>query len=419
MKENKKNITGVIIAALCVIFGITLIVAAVLCIFSLHIRPEEGDASAQAVVAEKEMPPEAEEEEAAPSPKPTQEPKEDLMPKAESNPGFSLSQLTPAEDTAVYEPADVVEKVMDGITGVTSYRYYKEKEDYAAYSSGTAFVASGEGYVITNAHIVSTADKVELTMNDGSTVEAQMVGFDSNTDIAVLKIPAEKVTTVLSLGNSDTIRVGEYVLAVGNPLSSYSLYGSVSLGIVSGKAREINIDGFTNNYIQTDAALNPGNSGGPLFDLHGFVVGMNSAKAMTAGYDDYGNTLSSEGIGFSIPINDVIVIANRLIQGGTLVRPGVGIAVYTLDADTAGEVGLVPGVLVSSVTEYGPADTAGMKAGDVIVKFNGVDVLEQSVIVEGVAACQVGDTVTFTVYRDGAYLDIAVTVGNMNIFNNQ
>lgn len=325
-----------------------------------------------------------------------------------------------ASNASVYEtPADVVDSAKNGVVSILNYHYNTKTGNYFAFGSSSGFIVSDKGYILTNAHAVSNAKRLEVSFFDQTSVDALMVGFDLTTDIAVIKIPEESVSCVLPLGNSDQIRVGEYVLAIGNPLSSDNLYGTVSLGIVSGKDRAVNIDGFTNNFIQTDAALNPGNSGGPLLNMCGSVVGMNTAKAISAGYDDYGNSISSEGIGFSLPINDVAQIANILIQHGEIPRPGIGITVYTLDAENAETLKTVVGVYVDSVNSGSPADIAGMKAGDVIVKFNDISISDQDQLIELVKAMQIGGVSKLTVFRNGEYIELSVSIGNMNDFNNK
>lgn len=354
-----------------------------------------------------------------PTYKPTKEPAfpDVSISYATPEPEFFLSQ-TKEESSASFEsPADIVDAVKDGVVGITNYHYDRNKDSYFAYGNSSGFIVSESGYILTNAHAVSDAKKLEVTFSDSSVAEALMVGFDLTTDIAVIKIPEEKVLCYLTLGDSSVVRSGEYVLAIGNPLGSEDLYGTVSMGIISGTNRQVNIDGFTNTFIQTDAALNPGNSGGPLLNMQGHVIGMNTAKSITAGYDSYGQSISSEGIGFSLPINDVILIANTLIQNGFIPRPGIGITVYTLNAEDAESVNLVEGVFIDSVNEGSPAESAGLLAGDVIVKCNGETLTDKDRLVELVKSTPMGEKLSVTVYRSGEYLDFEISIGNMNDFN--
>ena len=267
------------------------------------------------------------------------------------------------------------------------------------------------------AHVVSGAAAVDVLFSDGEKKPALVVGADVNTDIAVLKVEGEDYPA-LPIGDSNALRVGEYVIAIGNPLSSYELYGTVTFGIISATAREINIDGFVNTYLQTDAAINFGNSGGPLINMAGQVIGMNTAKSLTAGYDSRGNAISAEGIGFALPIQNVIEIANVILKEGSLVRPGIGVQIRTVDQETAAENGVPVGCRIEELTEGAPADQAGLKVGDIITKADDVTVTVNDDVVNYVRSKEVGDKVAFTVYREGEYLTITVTVGDMNRFSN-
>lgn len=311
---------------------------------------------------------------------------------------------------------DVVEAVSPAVVGIVNYQKVTGYPELMAVSSGSGFVVSEDGYILTNAHVVSGAVQLEVLFEDGSSVWAQLVGRDIPTDIALLKIEKEGLT-VLPMGNSDYIRPGEYVLAIGNPLDSYQLYGTVTFGIISAVAREINIEGYVNSYLQTDAAINLGNSGGPLVNLNGQVVGMNTAKSVVAGYDENGNAVAAEGIGFALPINMVIDIANKILIEGGVSRPGVGLQVQDLSEASARLNGLVPGVLVSGVTVGGPAEQAGLQVNDVIVKLNGEALTDRDVLVSFCQSCAEGDSMTLTIYRNGQYLDVVLVVGNINDFS--
>ena len=347
--------------------------------------------------------------EAADTPMPTESPVSTQAPvesqESVSN-GLAILSLLP----------DIVEKTNPAVVGVINYQMVTGAEDPVAYASGSGFIVSEAGYVLTNAHVISGATKLEVLFSDGSTVSAALVGKDVPTDIAVLKIEKEGLT-VLPIGDSDAVRPGEFVLAIGNPLDSYQLYGTVTYGIISGVARQINIDGYVNMYMQTDAAINLGNSGGPLINLKGEVIAMNTAKSVSAGTDDNGTTIAAEGIGFALPIKNVVEIANQLILNGSVARPGVGLKVYTFTEEMARLGQLVPGVYVESVTASSPAELAGMQAGDVIVKLNGQALTDSDVLVSYCRSCTPGDTLNLTVYRGGEYLDITIEIGNINSFS--
>ena len=312
---------------------------------------------------------------------------------------------------------DVVEAASASVVGIIQYQPNARTGRLEEYGSGSGFIVSENGYVLTNAHVVSGAAAVDVLFSDGEKKAAQIVGADVTMDVAVLKVEGEGYPA-LPIGDSNALRVGEYVIAIGNPLSTYQLYGTVTFGVISGTAREINIDGFVNTYLQTDAAINFGNSGGPLINMAGQVVGMNAAKSITAGYDSNGNTVSAEGIGFALPINNVIEIANVILREGGMVRPGIGVTIRAVDEETA-ELNQVPaGCRIEDVTAGAPADQAGLKVGDIVTEVDGFVVLENDDMVEYVRSKAVGDVVEFTVYREGEYLTIPVAIGDMNKFGN-
>lgn len=348
--------------------------------------------------------------EAAAQPEVTEAPVEEPVEEPESTP-VQDNQMRTFESIP-----DVVEAVNPAVVGVLNYQYVTGYTELMAVGSGSGFVVSEDGYVLTNAHVVSGAKRLEVLFEDGTSIVAELVGRDIPSDIALLKIEKEGLT-VLPMGNSEYIRQGEYVLAIGNPLDSQQLYGTVTFGIISATAREINIDGYVNTYLQTDAAINLGNSGGPLVNLNGQVVGMNTAKSVVAGYDENGNAVAAEGIGFALPINMVIDIANQILIYGGVDRPGVGLQVQDLTETAAQLKGLISGVLVAGVTAGGPAEEAGLQVNDIIVKLNGEELENRDVLVSYCQSCAVGDSMTLTVYRNGQYLDIVLVIGNINDFS--
>ncbi len=225
--------------------------------------------------------------------------------------------------------------------------------------NGSGMILSKDGYVLTNNHVVSTADKIVVTLNDGRQYPAKLVGRDSYADVAVLKIEAPNLTPV-ALGDSAKLRPGEWVLAVGSPLG---FDHTVTIGIVSALSRKIPDLNASLSFIQTDAAINPGNSGGPLVNLKGEVIGINTAVSGRG-----------QNIGFAIPINDLKEITNTLIAGKQLIRPWLGISMVELNPDLAKHVGLPPatqGIVVAQVMQNSPAYKAGLMQGDVILKVDG------------------------------------------------
>lgn len=315
---------------------------------------------------------------------------------------------------------DIYDAVSPGVVGVLNYTQAttsKGKIIDELYGSGTGFVVSSKGYILTNAHVVEGASKVTVQVfGEEEEREALLIGSDSETDIAVLKVEGAQLQP-LKLGDSDAVRVGEYVLAIGNPLSSDELANTLTYGIISATKREVTIDNYTNTYLQTDAAINFGNSGGPLINLDGEVIGINSAKTITAGYDEMGNAVSAEGIGFALPINQVQKIMEVLIEKGYVERPGIGVTVSTIDAELADEYDVPVGALVESVVKDRPADRAGVLAGDIITEANGTAITSHQQLVGIVLGCIIGDELKIKVFRDGEYLDITIVLGNKSEMN--
>ena len=315
---------------------------------------------------------------------------------------------------------DIYDAVSPGVVGVLNYKQTqnsKGKTINELYGSGTGFVVSSAGYILTNAHVVDGASKVTVKVyGEEKERDAILIGSDTETDIAVLKVNDASLQPLV-LGDSDQVRVGEYVLAIGNPLSTDELANTITYGIISATKREVTIDNYTNTYLQTDAAINFGNSGGPLINMKGEVIGINSAKTVTAGYDEMGNALSAEGIGFALPINQVQKIMQVLITKGYIERPGIGVTVATVTEDMADEAGVPAGVLVESVVKGKPAEQAGILAGDIILEANGEKVSTHEQLVSLVKGCMIGDQLKVKVYRDGKTLDLTIVIGNKTEMN--
>ena len=303
----------------------------------------------------------------------------------------NAKSLTPQE---VY--AQNVNSVV-GILATTNVNVFGQVSSSAA--SGTGFVISDDGYIITNCHVIEGSDSIEVSMYDGSTYSATVVGEDSTNDIALLKIEASNLQPV-SIGDSDQLQVGEMVVAIGNPLGELTY--SQTVGYISALDRTINTDGTPINMLQTDAAINPGNSGGPLLDMDGNVIGITTAKYAS---DEI------EGLGFAIPINDAITIAYDLMQYGYVQgRPNLGITVRDLNQMTASAYNLPMGVYVDSVNSGSCSEKAGMQAGDIITAVDDNAVLAYTDLVSELTQHQAGDTITVTVYRSGSYQDLKVTL---------
>jgi len=273
-------------------------------------------------------------------------------------------------------------------------------------SSGSGVILTDDGYIVTNNHVVKDADVIEvITNNQKQSYKAKIIGTDPSTDLALLKIEGSNLPH-LTLGNSDNVEIGEWVLAVGNP---FNLTSTVTAGIVSAKGRNINI---VNNqfpiesFIQTDAAINPGNSGGALVDLNGKLIGINTAIAS--------NTGSYNGYGFAIPVNIVAKIVKDLIEFKEVQRGFTGMDVKDIDADLAKKLNINNnlGVYVSSVLAEGPADNAGLRAGDIIIKVNGREIDSKSIFDEHIEYLRPGEKAKMTIIRNGKEMEFAVSLLN-------
>jgi serine protease Do len=272
-------------------------------------------------------------------------------------------------------------------------------EDQRHEQSGTGFVVDKNGYIVTNNHVVEHGDKILVKLHDDSTeYRARVVGTDLETDLAVIKIDAHKPLEPVSIGNSDSVQVGDWAVAIGSP---FTLEESVTAGIVSALGRDINQNGFQ-RFIQTDAAINPGNSGGPLVNIRGEVIGVNTMIATSRG--------GSEGVGFALPSNMVVRVYNDIIRDGTVSRGSIGIKFLT-DAkpETLEGLGVNHGVIVREIfPKDGPSAKAGLKANDIITSINGTPVKDGNDLLSHVADAPVGSTLTLAVDRDGKNMEFKV-----------
>jgi len=268
---------------------------------------------------------------------------------------------------------------------------------------GSGFVISEDGYVVTNNHVIERADEIIIEFFTGKELKAELVGTDPKTDIALLKVEAEEPLPFVSFGDSDTARVGDWVVAMGNPLGQGF---SLSAGIVSARNRALS--GTYDDFIQTDAAINRGNSGGPLFDMAGSVIGVNTAILSPDG--------GSIGIGFSMASNVVSRVVDQLREYGETRRGWLGVRIQDVTDDVAEAIGLetVAGALVTDVPE-GPAAEAGIEAGDVILSFDGREVSDTRQLVRIVGNSEVGKTVRLVVFRDGKTKTLKVTLGRREV----
>lgn len=283
--------------------------------------------------------------------------------------------------------------------------------------SGVIYKKSGNtAFIVTNNHVVSGSNKIEIILASGKKVSATEVGHDAVSDLAVLKINAKDVTQVASFGDSDNIQVGETALAIGSPLGS-QYATSLTEGIISAKKRTIDVTDSSGNatgqatVIQTDAAINPGNSGGPLINLAGQVIGINSMKLSSTGTSSYGSDSTSvEGMGFAIPSNEVVKIINQLVKNGKVSRPALGVAVVDLSnissSDQSSTLKLpssvTEGVVIASVESDSPLKNTDIKKYDVITKVNGKKISDVATLKEELYKYKIGDTVSIEYYHEGS-----------------
>ena len=270
-------------------------------------------------------------------------------------------------------------------------------------SSGSGFIITQDGYIVTNYHVVNGANTIKVTLYNGDTYDATLVGGDSDYDVAVLKINAAGLTPV-TLGSSADVNVGDSVLAIGNPLGELTF--SMSGGYVSSCNRAINVDGTPFNMIQVDCSINPGNSGGPLMNLYGEVVGIVSAK-----YSTYSST-TVEGLGFAIPIDDVKSIITDIMENGAVTdKAYMAVTVGTMNAQLAAQYSfdIDQGVFVYSVVSGGAGDKAGLRLGDVITKMDDTTLTSRQDLSAALKGYRAGDTATLTVYRSGSYITTQIT----------
>ena len=327
---------------------------------------------------------------------------------ADNDKSFRLSTAPsrqPTDDTQgelmyVTDVSGMVKKAIASVVGI-------EAESYSGYitsRTGSGIILTENGYIITNSHVISGCDSINVTLDGGESYTAFIVGDDSYSDIAVLKIDASGLTPAV-LGDSDLVEVGQPAIAIGNPTGQ--LQGTTTFGIISGVNRNVMVNNTVMNLLQTDAAINSGNSGGPLLNQHGQVVGINSAKVSISGY---------EGLGFSIPINTARPIAEELVRNGSVSgRPTLGVSCSKLSAMASNFYGLPEGLYLSAVDTGCGGHRAGLQAGDVITHINGVRIKTLS---EGYAQrnlCKAGDTIQITIYRRGISQTINVSLSDQQM----
>ncbi|MCD7862333.1 MAG: trypsin-like peptidase domain-containing protein [Lachnospiraceae bacterium] len=291
-----------------------------------------------------------------------------------------------------------------GITTSITTNYFGYESTSAA--SGSGFVISSDGYILTCYHVIEDSDSITVTSYDGSSYDAELIGYDESNDVAVLKIDATDLQTVV-LGDSDALNVGDGVVAIGNPLGELTF--SLTYGVVSALNRSVTLStNVTMELIQTDCAINSGNSGGALFNMYGEVVGIVNAKYSSSSSS---SSASIDNIGFAIPISDVINIVTSIIETGNIESPYIGVSITDMTTTAAAGSGLTEGAVVQSVTEGSPAEEAGLQAGDVITKVNDTEITCSSDLVTAISRTTGGEEIVLTINRSGETMEITVTVG--------
>ena len=317
----------------------------------------------------------------------------------------SVLELSQIDTNKTMTPAEVYAANVNSTVGITTSittNFWGYQTTAAA--SGSGFILSSDGYILTNFHVIDDSDSISVRLYNGESLDATLIGYDKSNDIAVLKVEAENLPPVI-IGDSDNMNVGDSVVAIGNPLGELTF--SLTSGAVSALDREITMsNGSTMNLIQTDCAINSGNSGGALFNLHGEVVGITNAK-----YSSSSNSEASiDNIGFAIPISEVWNIIESIIENGYISKPYIGVSVANVSAETQ-SYGLPQGAAIKVVAEDSPAAASGLQVNDIITAINGASITSSSDLVNVIGEASVGDVLTLTVYRQGSSLELTLTVG--------
>jgi serine protease Do len=334
-------------------------------------------------------------------------PLQQVIPASNTNPNQTFTLDTTNIETSITKSVKQVGPAVVTVVGTIpgQMSFFGQTGDQTV--SGTGFFITDQGYILTNNHVVEGTKEVNIVLSDGSQQTATIVGTDPYSDIAVLKTDG-KVPGVASLGNSDVLDPGESVIAIGSPLGDFK--NTVTVGVVSATGRSIDSgNGYTiENLIQTDAAINHGNSGGPLVDLAGQVIGINTLVVRNSGMGDV-----AEGLGFAIPINTAQAIAGQIIQQGYFARPFMGISFQPINPDIADRYNLPAkwGVYVTKVESGSPADQAGLKENDIITKVGDITLDETHSYVNSLFKYKPGDTIPLTVMRDGKETQLQITLG--------
>ncbi len=316
----------------------------------------------------------------------------------------SVIEMVDLDTSELMTPAEVYAANVNSTVGITTSvttNFWGFQSTSAA--SGSGFVLSDAGYILTNYHVIQDSDSISVSTYSGESYDAELIGYDASNDIAVLKIEAENLVPVV-LGDSENLNVGDHVIAIGNPLGELTF--SLTYGTISAKDREVTLSrSVTMDLLQTDCAINSGNSGGALFNLYGEVIGVTNAKYSSSSTRE----ASIDNIGFAIPINDIMPIVESIIEKGYISKPYLGISVLDVPKETQ-LYGVPAGAAVQAVAEDSPAAECGLLKGDVITAVNGT-AMSSNELVDFIGSSAVDDEVTLTIYRQGETLELSVVVG--------
>lgn len=308
--------------------------------------------------------------------------------------------ITQIDTTKKMTAAEVYAANVNSVVGITTTVDVLGQLSHTA-AAGTGFVLTADGYILTNYHVIEGASKIAVSMFSGESYDAKIVGYDESKDIAVLKVAAENLTPVV-LGDSENLNVGDDVVAIGNPLGELTF--TLTTGVVSAKDRMVTLsNSVTMTLLQTDCAINAGNSGGPLFNMYGEVIGVTNAKYSSGG------GASIDNIGFAIPMKSLMKIVTSVIEKGYFSKPYVGVGIADVSKE-AQMFGIPAGVAIQSITKESPAESAGLQVGDIITALDG-KAMNSDQMVAYVGECEIGKKITMKIYRKGTTLDVTVTVG--------
>ena len=327
------------------------------------------------------------------SPSPTSTPSISTSP--EKTPEADIQENNESSNATVF--TQIYENNCNSVVVIDTYITYEGT--LTLYGKSSGFVMNSEGYILTNSHVVEEGESFQVTLLNGNVYEAREIGHDERTEVAVLKIDADEPLQPVVMGDSDKILIGEYAIAIGAPLGyEYSM----SIGFVSGLQRTVDSRNYRYQMIQVDTALNSGNSGGPLFNIKGEVIGINTMKESSL------SGASVEGIGFAVPINTAKNIAQQLIAEGKVTRAAIQAVVGNAYDEAGNEVG----VYIAEITPDGAAEKAGLKTDDIIVKFNDVNIQNMNDLMEQLDLASIGENVALTIERDGKSMTLIIQLGS-------